>query len=245
MATSNSSHGPFVPITPITLKGMSIISSTTGFFVDSHNNGWIRVNTREEPLRHVVELLNANWTGTTGRYKVIFAKEEYPWLEGGGMFERDGLYYVMLGSDCCFCQWGGSARVFVAKDPLGDWTPLNDVNECADGTISPTDVSNGTVNPCSLTNVYGTNFTIPAQQFNVFQLRTANNTTMHVYFGERFRSAPSGWKDEDFQAWIPLHFTGNGSIRAMRWVDEWTVNLHDTVVERSDGQPRVTVTAVE
>jgi len=227
MASSNSSHGPFTPITPITLKGAAVISSTTGFFVDRHHNGWLRYNTRDEPLRHVVELLTANWTDTTGQYRVIFEKEDFPWLEGGGMFERDGVYYVMLGSDCCFCQWGGSARVFIAKHPLAQWLPLDDVNHCADGTIAPTSIANGTVNPCSLNDVYGTNFTIPAQQFNVFQLHTTHNTTEYVYFGERFRSAESGWKDEDYQAWIPLQFDGNGSIVPMQWMDEWTVELHD------------------
>ena len=232
MASSNSSHGPFVPIEPITLRGASVISSTTGFFVDPHHNGWVRVNTRDEPLRHVVELLNANWTDTTGKFRVVFEKESYPWLEGGGMMWRDGLYYVMLGSDCCFCQWGGSARVFVTKDPLGEWTEQGDVNYCADGLLSPDQVSNGTVNPCSLDDVYGTNFTIPAQQFNLFQLRTANGT-LHVYFGERFRSADSGWKDEDYQAWIPLSFTANGTVRPMQWVDEWEVDLSERVESQS------------
>ena len=246
MASSNSSSGPFVPITPIRLAGATVISSTTGFFVDRHHNGWIRVNTRDEPLRHVVELLNANWTDTTGKFAVIFEKEDYPWLEGGGMFERHGLYYVMLGSDCCFCQWGGSARVFVAKDPLGEWVAQNDVNYCADGTISPDHLSGQDVNPCSLNDQYGTNFTIPAQQFNVFQLHTASNGTLHVYYGERFRSAPSGWKDEDFQAWIPMTFTDNATIQQMQWVDGWTVELPDReAVPQSVAQAQDSVVVVE
>ena len=238
MASSNSSYGPFVPITPISLAGAAVISSTTNFFVDRHHNGWMRINTIDEPRRHVVELLNANWTDTTGKFAVIFQKEDYYWYEAGGMFERHGLYYVIMGTDCCYCQWGGSARVLVAKDPLGEWIDLTQVNYCADGSLPAEDASGQPINPCDVDAPYGTNFTIPAQQFNVFQLHTASNGTLHVYYGERFRSAPSGWKDEDFQAWVPLSFSSNGTVLPMQWVDEWTVELPD---REAASQPSVVV----
>ena len=227
MASSNTSYGPFTPITPITLAGTNDTGSTVNLFVDRHHNGWMRYGANDEPRRHIVELLNANWTDTTGKYAVIFLKEDFMRYEGGGMFERHGLYYVMLGGECCFCQWGGSARVFVATDPLGEWIDQTQVNYCADGTLAPDSGLVYTQNTCSLNNVTGTNFTIPAQQFNVFQARTASHGTLHVYFGEMFRSAPSGWKDEDGQAWIPLSFSGTGTMRPMQWMDEWTVELPD------------------
>ena len=246
MASSNSSSGPFVPITPITLKGGSVISSTVGFFADRHHNGWLRYNTVDGPRRHVVELLNANWTDTTGKYAVVFTKDDTFFYEGGGMFERHGLYYVMLGGDCCFCQWGSAVRVFVAKDPLGEWVEQNGVDYCADGSFAPDTGIGGAQNPCSLNDQYGTNFTIPAQQFNVFQLHTTSNGTLHVYYGERFRSAPSGWKDEDFQAWVPLSFSSNGTVLPMQWVDEWTVELPDRkAVPQSVAQAQESVVVVE
>jgi len=39
------------------------------------------------------------------------------------MFKRGDLYYYMTGSDCCYCQWGGDAKVWTAYDPLGPWHP--------------------------------------------------------------------------------------------------------------------------
>ena len=225
MAVSSSPLGPFKPIAPIRLKGCTTISSTTGLFVDSRNRAWLRMNTRDEPLRHVVELLNDDWTDTTGLFSVIWDKEQYPWYEGGGMFERLGLYYVMLGTDCCFCQWGGNAKVFVASDPLGNWTLQQDVNYCADGTLAPDLISDGGVNPCSLQQQNGTNFTVPAQQFNVVTVQGKHGME-YLYYGELFRSAPSGWKDEDRQAWIPLQFADN-AVQIMRWWDEFTLDLPD------------------
>jgi len=43
--------------------------------------------------------------------------------DGGGLFRRGSIYYVMLNFDCCFCQWGSDALVFVAPSPLGPWSP--------------------------------------------------------------------------------------------------------------------------
>lgn len=91
----------------------------------------------------------------------------------GGMFKnyQTGVYYVQIGSDCCFCGWGGSGHTFFAPSPLGPWTYQSDVNICADGTTVDWNVLNHKnpfwqFNPCSMNNLTGTNFTIPAQQFN-------------------------------------------------------------------------------
>jgi hypothetical protein len=34
--------------------------------------------------------------------------QDYPWFEGGGTWKSNGVYYTQIGTDCCFCQWGGS-----------------------------------------------------------------------------------------------------------------------------------------
>lgn len=228
MAISKDPEGPFQIVTPITLKGAAVISSTTNLFIDSKNNAWLRYNTRDAPLRHVVELLTPDWLNTTGQFATIYIKNDYPWYEGGGMFERNGLYYIILGTDCCFCQWGANAKVFTATNPLGNWTYQNDINHCADGTLAPDHYSNGTQNPCSLNDPYGTNFTIDSQQFNVVSVKTKTDT-VYLYYGELFRSAADGWKSEDRQAWIPLQFA-NISILPMQWLDQFTLDLPDLML---------------
>jgi len=123
VARADSPSGPFTPADPIVAQGGAVISDTVGLFVDDDGTAYVRYNTKDAPLRHVVERLNTNWTASTGDYGVIFSKQDFPWYdgklasgayypafrvstiflanEGGGMFKRDGIYYVMLSFDCC------------------------------------------------------------------------------------------------------------------------------------------------
>jgi hypothetical protein len=82
-------------------------------------------------------------------------------------------------------------------------------------------------NPCSLNDVYGTNFTIPSQQFGVSVLRNDSGGAPAIwYFGERFGSSPIGNKSADFQYWGPLEFDPrNGAILPMKFLDEFLVTL--------------------
>jgi hypothetical protein len=202
LATSASPAGPFVNVAPLqATRPGTVISDTVALWVDetdpnsaSGQKAYLRYNTRDSPLRHVVEELDPTWTKTTGNDAVIFEKQDFPWYDGGGMWRRNATFYAMLGFDCCFCQWGGDALIFTAPTALGPWTPqqqtpavasiphentawrtsdvppanwTNEVNPCADGTNPPRSVKDMYINPCSQDDVGGQNFTIPAQQFNV------------------------------------------------------------------------------
>lgn len=123
VAVSPSPAGPFVPTAPIAMKGASVISDTVALFVDADGQAYARYNTRDAPLRHVVERLAPDWLSSTGETAIIFEKQDFPWYDGGGMFVRGGTYYVMLSFDCCFCSWGSDALVFTAPSPLGPWAP--------------------------------------------------------------------------------------------------------------------------
>ena len=123
IARSPLPQGPFVLAPPIVAAGGKVISDTVALFVDDDGTAYVRYNTRDAPLRHVVERLTPDWSQTTGEYGVIFEKPDFPWYDGGGMFRRGDVYYVMLSFDCCFCQWGSDALVFVAPSPLGPWSP--------------------------------------------------------------------------------------------------------------------------
>ena len=367
LARSSTPAGPFKLAAPATMHGASIISDTIALFVDSDNTAYLRYNTRDLPFRHMVERLNANWSASTGQYAEIFSKQDFPWYDGGGMFRRGSVYYVMLSFDCCFCTWGSDALVFVAGSPLGPWAPqsppalraiheaaaaaatplgapalpapgqgcsltgawagklagqpltdpvlhlvhdlasnavtvtgaltttaqyfpgnsslvfphfpnyspvlvgiagayngssvpcsqlswqppytpqgsfwcrwpvcgpppippanwTNEVNPCADGQNPPSHVADMHINPCSQGSVYGTNFTIPAQQFGVAVLRNDSGGEAAIwYFGERFGSSPIGNKSADYQYFGPLRFdASNGAILPMQWVDEFQVTL--------------------
>ena len=48
--------------------------------------------------------------------------------KGGGIFERNGVWYVMFGQGCCFCPFGGSSLVYTAAHPLGPYTYSSTAN---------------------------------------------------------------------------------------------------------------------
>ncbi|CAF4552635.1 unnamed protein product, partial [Didymodactylos carnosus] len=127
--------------------------------VDDDNTAYVRYNTRDAPLKHVVEKLSPDWMTSTGQFSIIFEKQDYPWYDGGGMFKRKGIYYTMLSFDCCFCQWGSDARTFASTDILGNWTFVGQLNYCADGRAPPDHVTDMSINPCSINDPFGTNFT--------------------------------------------------------------------------------------
>jgi len=47
---------------------------------------------------------------------------------------------------------------------------------------------------------------IAAQQFQTFDIPLAGGSRALVYFGERWGSAPTGLKADDFSAWAPITF---------------------------------------
>ncbi len=109
--------------------------------------------------------------------------------------------------------------------PPANWS--NEVNFCADGRQPPSHVPDMTVNPCSQDNVAGVNFTIPAQQFAVATLANASGgSPALLYFGERFRSTPTGNKSDDFMYWGLLEFDPvSAALLPMKFTDTFTMIL--------------------
>ncbi|CAF4407826.1 unnamed protein product, partial [Adineta steineri] len=52
LAVSSTSFSPFVNVPPLVMQEGTVISSTTGLFVDDDNTAYVRYNTRDSPLRH-------------------------------------------------------------------------------------------------------------------------------------------------------------------------------------------------
>jgi hypothetical protein len=111
--------------------------------------------------------------------------------------------------------------------PLPSYADAPELNYCADGSLPHEDVR---LNPCDPNQQYGTNFTVPAQQFNVISVPVVGadgeNTTAILYYGERANSAPDGLFSHNFQAWVPLVFDENtGAIQRMTFPASFTLNL--------------------
>jgi len=142
LARSSTPEGPFTLAAPATMLGATVISDTIAMFVDDDNTAYLRYNTRDLPYRHIVEKLDPAWRNSTGHFAQVFSKQDFPWYDGGGMFRRGNVYYVMLSFDCCFCTWGSDALVFVAGSPLGPWAPqsplaLRSIHEATAAAMTP------------------------------------------------------------------------------------------------------------
>lgn len=224
MAISSNPTGPFKNIEPIEMKGGKLISDTIHLFVDDDNRGYLRYNTVDRPRRHIIERLTSNWMNSSGEYSIIFEKADYPWYDGGGIFKRNGIYYTMLSFDCCFCQWGSDAKIFSSNHLLGNWTYHGQLNYCADGSSPPEHVKDDKTNPCSMNDPYGTNFTVPAHPYNIATLPISSNETIHLYYGERFRSSKDGLKAHDFQTWLPIQFI-DVCLQPLYFLDNFTLHV--------------------
>ncbi len=111
--------------------------------------------------------------------------------EGGGIFERNGRWYIMQGHGCCFCWCGDDAQVFESTSgPYGPYHPTNDLINCSAPDYTPSRNCGG---PSAPERGPG------AQQFGVFPITQANNDTALLYVGIRFGSAPDGLKCHEFQ----------------------------------------------
>lgn len=115
---------------------------------------------------------------------------------------------------------------------LPNYTDAPELNYCADGNLPHEDVR---LNPCDPNVPYGTNFTVPAQQFNVIQVPVYGNATNYpytfLYYGERANSAPDGLFSHDYQAWVPLNFDPNtGAIERLTFPNTFTLNISTSTV---------------
>ena len=334
IAVADSPFGPFTMVPP--LNTTATPSSQMGFFADANGDAYVKYNTRN-PQHHVVQKLAPDWLSTTNESAIVFWKQTFSWMEGGGMFKRGALYYYMTGTDCCFCTWGGDARYWTSYSPLGPWHPgvapppptarcdltgswtmmggwnpnwskapftlaqaagsdafnftdqsrraagsidqatgyvtfpllsamddrgvvtsadgraagcdrvrwygyenytwcragaacaspsildAPEVNYCADGHMPLDGVR---VNPCDKNVTDGTNFTVPAQQFNVIRVRVRGAAEEAVlYYGERANSAPDGLFSHNFQAWVNLEFDDAGAILPMTFPPSFQLDL--------------------
>lgn len=110
--------------------------------------------------------------------------------------------------------------------PLPSYADAPELNYCADGSLPH---EGERVNPCDPDQQYGTNFTVPAQQFNVIKTVVSDSqgqpSVQWLYYGERANSAPDRLFFHNFQAWVPLDIQTDGSIAPMTFPPTFTLNL--------------------
>jgi len=137
--------------------------------------------------------------------------------EGGGIFERDGRWYIMQGHGCCFCWCGDDAQMFESTTgPFGPYTAANDLINCSTPDYNPDRNCGGPQTPQRGPG---------AQQFGVYNIPLANNVTGYLWVGIRYGSAPDGNKCHEFQYWDTMDFDTAGHAMPLHFKPEVTLNL--------------------
>jgi hypothetical protein len=119
-----------------------------------------------------------------------------------------------------WCRKGADCGV------LPSFADAPELNFCQNGALP---VEGERLNPCDPGVPYGVNFTVPAQQFNVVSVATADaagaaDTTV-LYNGERANSAPDRLFSHNFQARVALVFDAAGGIQPLTFPPSFELNL--------------------
>lgn len=200
VAVSQRPEGPF-RIVNMDVRVKHPRPGDFGLFVEDDGSGYLIYTSIESGHRISVEKLEPEYTSSTLENGGFFSegKEESPTL-----FKRNGIYYALFDTYCCFGPGGTGVKVFTASNPLGPFTFQSNINR--------------TPSPC------GDVPTIPAQQAHVAKL-AAQAGDIFVWVGDRWGSRPDGIKGHDFQFWTELQFDERGVIAPMRWSNEWSFRL--------------------
>lgn len=120
-----------------------------------------------------------------------------PDVEAPAMFKRNGTYYAIFGSCCCYCREGSGVTVHTSLSPLGPYQTKNYLG------------SEG-----------------HAQQFNVLKYRTSGSEVYrYLWQGDKWQSSPDGAKGHDFTYWIPMSFDEHGNVQYLNYAANFTIDV--------------------
>ena len=124
VAVSDTPEGPFTIVSDdVKVSNSELGVGDFGLFVDDNGAAYISYNTIDGH-RVSVEKLSPDYLGSTMENGGYIAQ----YCEAGSMFKRNDIYYLLTDYTCCFCNQGAGARVYMADDPLGEWTLTNNIN---------------------------------------------------------------------------------------------------------------------
>lgn len=212
VSTASTADGPFKTV----VRNASLAhvdAADDNLFLDDDGTAYIAYTARSTERRITIDRLTSSFmasaaitdpTATSGPFGPTN-------VEAPAMFKRQGVYYVTMGSDCCFCARGSDLHVFASRHPLGPYEDLG---------VIYTPPSSGSIGDH------------PPHGQQTYVLAVPNNETVtYVFWANRWQSAPDHKKDHDYHYWTPLHFStvsdGNKSLPAimpLSWVDEFTLN---------------------
>jgi hypothetical protein len=124
-ATSNSLDGPY-EIAQVIVPMFYNNSADDNLFVDDDGEAYIAHTCRSCGTHIIVERLSSDYTQSLGYSDPTMRSDPIgPGLtEAPSLFKYQGNYYLTMAHLCCYCIQGAETLVFVAKSPLGPYSPL-------------------------------------------------------------------------------------------------------------------------
>ncbi len=199
VAVSDTPVGPFTIVNAkVELSHASDQPGDGGLFVDKDGTAYFIYTVIGQDHAIRIERLRSDFLGSTKETSKILGKG----CEAPALFRRNGRYYALFDSTCCFCKEGSGARVLTASSPLGPYSELPNINR---------DVAGQPI--------------VAAQQTFVASIPTSQGTAL-IWMADRWGSRLDGIKGHDLQFWsAPLRFTPDGAIEPIENVREWKVNV--------------------
>lgn len=194
VATSPVPQGPFT-LKVQNVKGLQFPDDgDEALFVDSDGKGYLIYTSIAENHGMSIEQLTPDYLGTLGAAASsgIFGNSG---VEAPMMFKRNGIYYAVFGSCCCYCGSGNPVTVHTATSPLGPYTQRNTFPD------------------------------LHSQSTAIVGYTDGNGDAAFVYIGDHWESAPDRVKGHDFTVFSPLVFDATGNVTTPGFLDSFTITI--------------------
>ena len=205
VAASPLPQGPFVVVNSSVTTHAGVKLGDLDILVDGAKAYLVHGDTNM-----AVEELNAEFTGTTGRFApfAVPADKRHLGSEGPVMFKRKGVYYILPGTGCCACRGGSNMYVFTSTSPLGPYKYRGDAGS---NTTHRFDAHSPW------------NYPTRAQASALVHLEGDT----FLWMGNQWTTslAPGRPRNHDLLYWWPLEFEPDGMVSQVRYEESVQVKL--------------------
>ena len=205
IAVSDSPTGPFA----IVDIGISLSHAHAGdhdLFLDDDGVAYIIYTCHTEDFKIYIDKLSPDFMKSTMEHCAVDPDDignlyptKYPGCEAPAMFKRNDIYYTLFGSRTDRGKEGGGLRVYTSRKPLGPYTYRSNINRDGDGNVI-----------------------IPSQQNTAVPINTSSGIEF-IWVGDRWETMPA--LGDSYQHWQLLEFEEDGSIKPLKSIPEWTMEV--------------------
>jgi len=233
---AQSKTGTNFQIVTLHEKGRYPNVDCNGLFVDDDGTAYVAYSSIDMDHMSSIEKLTPDYLHSTKENYGLFPDH---YVEGSALWKRNGIYYAAYGSCCCFCRPGSGVVVYSAKNITGPWTRQSTDVNC--------DTKNNPVCGKYGARITSDSLIIDAQIITVSTLKASDGSSVYLWAGERWLSAPNNnptcpdecrpetgicqepptyVKGHGYAYWYSLEFGANGEVKTFQpFVNSFQLDL--------------------